>query len=301
MERQIILITGSSGQIGTALTDQEWPARVTLLTPPRSELDLRSKESIQTYCAARQVDCIINAAAYTAVDGAEDDADSAYLANANGPRWLAQLARLRNIPLLHVSTDYVFDGKLNRPYQEDDRTAPLGVYGESKLAGEIAVRSIAPRHVILRTAWVFSAQGNNFLRTILRLAGDQPHLRVVADQFGCPTGARDVAAALRTIALAQLDQPGAPSGTYHLVNAGSTSWHGLAEAIMAMSAQRNGPHVAVSPIRSDDFPQRALRPGNSQLDCAKITRDFGIIPRPWQDAVAEVLDQLLSPKAGGSA
>lgn len=301
MANQTILVTGGTGQVGMALTAQDWPAEVSLLTPNRGELDLGSQESIAAYCARRQIDCIINAAGFTAVDLAEDLADAAYLANAQGPGWLAALARARNIPLLHISTDYVFDGKRDQPYREDDPVAPLGVYGASKLAGERAVREAAPRHVILRTAWVISAHRSNFLKTILRLAGEQPKLRVVADQIGCPTSARDIAAALRTIALTHLAGPGAPSGTYHFANAGSTSWHGLAEAIMAASARRGGAHVPALAIRSRDFPQRALRPGNSRLDTGKIARDFGIAPRPWQEAVAEIVDELLPMETRTSA
>jgi dTDP-4-dehydrorhamnose reductase len=202
------------------------------------------------------------------------------------------MARARNIPLLHVSTDYVFDGALDRPYREDDPVAPPGVYGASKLAGELAVRAGAPRHVILRTAWVISAQRSNFLKTMLRLAGERPELRVVADQHGCPTSAADIAAALQTIALAHLADPAAPRGTYHFVNAGSTTWHGLTEAIMAASAAHGGPHVPVITNGSDEYPQKARRPGNSGLDTSRLTQDFGIRPRPWQTIVSEIVAEL---------
>jgi dTDP-4-dehydrorhamnose reductase len=294
---QTILVTGGTGQVGLELLRQPWPAGVTLLSPSRMELDLTSDESITAWFAGRQINCIINPAAYTAVDLAEDHAGAAFQANAQGPAWLADIARERGIALLHVSTDYVFDGALDRPYHEDDLTAPLGVYGASKLAGELAVRSGAPRHVILRTAWVISAQRNNFLKTMLRLAAERPELRVVADQHGCPTGARDIAAALRGIALAHLADASAPGGTYHFVNAGSTTWHDLAEAIMAASARCGGPHVPVTPIISADYPQRAARPANSRLDPAKLKRDFGITPRPWQEAVDEIVNELhLAPE-----
>jgi dTDP-4-dehydrorhamnose reductase len=287
-----ILVTGGSGQVGLELLRQTWPADLTMLAPSRAELDLSSGESIAAWFAGRQIDCIINPAAYTAVDLAEDHIGTAFQANAQGPAWLADIARERGIPLLHVSTDYVFDGALDRPYREDDPVAPLGVYGASKLAGELAVRAGAPRHVILRTAWVVSAQRNNFLKTMLRLAAERPELRVVADQHGCPTGARDIAAALHEIALAHLADASAPGGTYHFVNAGSTTWHGLAEAIMAASARCGGPHVPIVPIASADYPQRAARPANSRLDPAKLKRDFGITPRPWQETVSEIVSEL---------
>lgn len=294
MAGHTILVTGGAGQVGQELLRQPWPANVTVLTPGRDELDLGSRDSIVAWFAAHRVDCIINPAAYTAVDLAEDDADVASLANAQGPAWLAEMAREHGIPLLHVSTDYVFDGALDRPYREDDPVAPLGVYGASKLAGEQAVRAGAPRHVVLRTAWVISAHRNNFLKTMLRLAGERPELRVVADQQGCPTGARDIAAALRTVALAHLADPAAPVGTYHFVNAGSTTWHGLAEAIMAASAAHGGPNVPVVPIGSSEFPQKARRPANSRLDTGRLARDFGITPRPWQTVVDEIVGELMA-------
>lgn len=295
MAGHTILVTGGTGQVGLELLRQSWPATVTVLAPDRDALDLRSRESIAAWFAEHSVDCIINPAAYTAVDLAEDNVGAAFLANAQGPAWLADIARERGIPLLHVSTDYVFDGALDRPYREDDPVAPLGVYGASKLAGELAIRAGAPRHVILRTAWVISAHRNNFLKTMLRLAGDRPELRVVADQHGCPTSARDIAEALRTIALAHLADASAPCGTYHFVNAGSTTWHGLAEAVMAASAICGGPHVPVIAIGSADFPTRARRPANSRLETAKLHRDFGITPQPWQQIVDQIVSELSLP------
>lgn len=294
MTRHTILVTGGTGQVGLELLRQPWPADVTVLAPGRGELDLASGGSIAAWFAGRQIDCIINAAAYTAVDLAEDNVGAAFLANAQGPAWLADAARERDIPLLHVSTDYVFDGSLDQPYREADPVSPLGVYGASKLAGELAVRAGAPRHVILRTAWVISAQRSNFLKTMLRLAGERPELRVVADQHGCPTSAGDIAAVLRTIALAHLADPAAPHGTYHFVNAGSTTWHGLTEAIMAASAAHHGPNVPVIPIGSADYPQRARRPANSRLDTSRLAQDFGIAPRPWQTIVTEIVAELHS-------
>lgn len=294
MTRHTILVTGGTGQVGLELLRQPWPADVTVLAPGRDELDLTSGGSIAAWFAGRQIDCMINAAAYTAVDLAEDNAGAAFLANAQSPAWLADVARARNIPLLQVSTDYVFDGTLDRAYREDDPVSPLGVYGASKLAGELAVRAGAPRHVILRTAWVISAQRSNFLKTILRLAGERPELRVVADQHGCPTSAGDIAAVLRTVALAHLADPAAPRGTYHFVNAGSTTWHGLTEAIMAASAAHHGPNVPVIPIGSADYPQKARRPANSSLDTSRLAQDFGIVPRPWQTVVEEIVSEVVA-------
>ena len=268
-----------------------------MLHPGRVELDLTSRESIAGFCAGKQIDCIVNPAAHTAVDAAEDAVGDAFLANAQGPAWLAEVARERAIPILHVSTDYVFDGSLDRPYRETDPVAPLGVYGASKLAGELAIRAASPRHVILRTAWVLSAHRNNFLKTMLRLAAERPELKVVADQFGCPTGARDIAMALRIIALSHLDDAAAPVGVYHMVNAGSTSWYELAQAIMAASSTAGGPSVPVQPIGSGEFPVKARRPANSRLDCEKLALDFGIAPRPWIEVVQEIVSEVLTASA----
>ena len=300
MTRRRILIAGGTGQVGRALQARPWPAGISLLAPTRSELDLTAPGAIADWAADQAIDCIINAAAYTAVDQAEIEPESAQLLNATLPGWLAQLADSRGIPLLHISTDYVFDGKLERPYREDDPAAPLGVYGASKLAGELAVRAGTARHLILRTAWIIGAQRSNFLKTMLRLATSQAELRVVADQQGCPTAAHDIAAALQTMALAQLTDPAAPCGTYHFANAGSTTWHGLATAIMAASAAQGGPEARVVPISSADYPQRARRPANSRLDTARVARDFGVIPGPWQEAVSTIVAELLQTtgKAG---
>lgn len=301
MAEQAILITGGTGQVGLELQGLAWPEGVTLLAPKRAVLDIERQDSVTAWFASHRVDCIINAAAFTAVDLAEDHVGAAFSANAHAPARLADQARERGIPLLHVSTDYVFDGKLDRPYREDDPTDPLGAYGASKLAGELAVRAGAPRHVILRTAWVISRHRRNFLKTILRLAGERPVLQVVADQAGCPTGARDIALALQAITLEHLHNAAAPTGTYHFVNEGSTTWHGLAEAIMAASNRNGGPEVPVKSITSTDFPTKARRPSNSRLETAQLKSDFGIAPRPWHDAVEDIVSELLAPGKGISA
>ena len=287
-----ILITGGTGQLGIELLRQSWPSDIEVHAPPREEIDLADPQSIETMVGREAWACVINTAAYTAVDAAESDAGSAFLANCQGPAWLAQATAHAGIPLIHVSTDYVFGGDASEPYREDDPISPVGVYGASKAAGEIAVRTINPRSVIVRTAWVLSAHRSNFLKTMLRLAADRPALRVVSDQRGCPTSAADIAAALVTIACRHMEDVGAPAGTYHFVNSGEASWHELAVEIFKLSAARGGPTAEVEPIAARDYPTAARRPANSRLATAKIARDFGISPRDWHAAIADIVAEL---------
>lgn len=288
-----ILITGGAGQVGLELARAEWPANVRLHLPTRDQLDLSDPDAVRSAVAATPFNAVINSGAYTAVDKAETEVAAAFAANALGPAILAEITRAAGIPLIQVSTDYVFDGSGERDYAETDPVGPLGVYGASKLAGEVAVTTGNPRSVVIRTAWVLSPHRANFLKTMLRLAADRPALRVVDDQHGCPTSARDIADALKTIALRMIDDANAPTGIYHFVNAGSTTWAGLAAEIMALSAARGGPSATVQGITTADYPTPARRPSNSRLDTSKITRDYGIAPRPWQDAVTEIVAELI--------
>lgn len=288
-----ILITGGAGQVGLELARAKWPSHVRLHLPTRGQLDLGDAEAVRAAFAATPFRAVINSGAYTAVDKAETEVAAAFAANAMGPAILAEVTRAAGIPLIQVSTDYVFDGSGERDYAETDPVGPLGVYGASKLAGEVAVTTGNPRSVVMRTAWVLSPHRANFLKTMLRLAADRPALRVVQDQEGCPTSARDIADALKTIALRMIDDPDAPTGVYHFVNAGSTTWAGLAREIMALSAARGGPSATVEGITTADYPTPARRPSNSRLDTFKITRDYGIAPRPWKDAVAEIVAELI--------
>lgn len=288
-----ILITGGTGQVGVELARAEWPSHVRLHLPARDQLDLGDADAVRAAFAATPFKAVINSGAYTAVDKAETEVAAAFAANAMGPAILAEVTRATGIPLIQVSTDYVFDGSGETAYTEVDPVGPLGVYGASKLAGEVAVTTGNPRSVVMRTAWVLSPHRANFLKTMLRLATDRPTLRVVDDQHGCPTSARDIAGALKTIALRMIDDANAPTGIYHFVNAGSTTWAGLAAEIMALSAARGGPSATVEGITTADYPTPARRPSNSRLDTSKITRDYGIAPRPWEDAVAEIVAELI--------
>lgn len=283
-----ILITGGTGQVGMEIARLDWGSDTVLLLPPRGELDLASVDSITQYLGRHAVDLVINAAAHTAVDRAETEVAAAFAANALGPAALADSTRESGIALIHLSTDYVFSGDKPTPYVEDDPIGPLGIYGASKLAGELAVRRGNPRSIVLRTAWVLSVHGSNFLKTMRRLSATRSELNVVADQRGCPTAAGDIAAAVQIIARAHLASADAPSGIYHFVNAGEASWCDLANAIFAM----DGSPTVARPIPATDYPTPARRPANSRLATARITSDFGITPRPWHEAVAEIIAEL---------
>lgn len=290
MNQANILITGGAGQVGQELLAHEWRAGFGLLAPTREALDLADAEAVAAFFEANAVCAIINAAAYTAVDRAEEDAAGAFTANALIPAILADIARRRCIPLIHVSTDYVFDGSRDGWYQEGDPPSPLGVYGASKRAGELAVLSACPRSVILRTAWVVSTHRTNFVKTMLRLGAIRPSLGVVADQFGCPTSATDIAEALATIALRMLDDEIAPTGVYHFVNEGDASWFDLATAVFSEAGLANPPMI--NPLTTAEYPTPARRPANSRLATTKFVRDFHIQPRPWRTAVAEITRKL---------
>lgn len=235
-------------------------------------------------------DIVVNAAAYTAVDKAESDRDAAFRANAEAPAFIAEACAARGTLMVHYSTDYVFDGSGVRPYREDDATAPLGVYGASKLAGEDAIRASGAPHRIFRTAWVYAAHGRNFMRTMLRLAAERDELRVVADQRGTPTPA----ALIANITVAALAQPWVPSGLWHLTAAGETSWHGFAEAIVADAHARGLlPRVPrVVPIATADYPTPAKRPAYSVLDTARLRSDFGIDLPTWRGEMEMILSAL---------
>ncbi len=287
-----ILVTGGAGQVGLELARVGWPSRVRLHMPTRAELDLADADAVRALFERVPFKAVINSGAYTAVDKAETEVAAAFAANAMGPAILAEATRVAGIPLIQVSTDYVFDGLGEQDYAETDAVGPLGVYGASKLAGEYAVRMGNPRSVVLRTAWVLSVHRANFLKTMLRLAADRPALRVVDDQTGSPTSARDIAQALAEITLKMIADPEAPTGVYHFVNGGSTSWAGLAREVFARSAALGGPSAEVEGITTAEYPTPARRPSNSRLSTFKITRDYGVAPRPWQDAVAEIVAEL---------
>src|SRR6185369_3702463 len=235
----------------------------------------------------------------TAVDRAESEPQAAFAINAEAPGIMARAAAARAIPLLHVSTDYVFDGSKPDAYSEEDPVAPLGVYGASKEAGERAVRDAGGCSIILRTAWVVSPWGHNFVKTMLRLGGERDELGVVADQVGCPTSAIDIAETLLILAERLLGDRREPCGTYHFVNSGQASWYDLASAVFAYAGARGMKIPRVNAIATADYPTPARRPANSRLSTAKLERTFGMKPRPWQEAVEEILVSLID--AGGKS
>lgn len=287
-----VLVVGETGQLARELARAAWAPGVEVTFAGRDIIDLARPETATAVVAAMKPGVVVNAAAYTAVDKAENDADQAFLVNRDGPAALARAAAAVGAPMIHVSTDYVFDGTKDGAYTENDPVAPVSVYGRSKEAGERAVREAAERHVILRTAWVYSPFGNNFVKTMLRLGAEREELRVVADQRGCPTAAADIAAAI--VRLAGADHGW---GTYHYSGAGPTTWHGFAEAIFAGAAARGAQVPArVTAIGTADYPTPAVRPANSVLDCSRIDRVHGIVARNWREALEDCLDALIGPR-----
>ena len=289
-----LLIAGAQGQLARAMIElAPAAADVTAFAVGRPALDLTAPASVLSALADFKPDVIVNAAAYTAVDKAEQEPQAAMALNADGPKRLAETAARTGAVLIHISTDCVFDGAKPAPYVEDDTTAPLSAYGRSKLAGEEAVRAVAEQHIILRTSWVFSPYGSNFVRTILTRAAEQDELRVVDDRMGCPTYAPHLATAILGMARVVTTERDRESwGTYHAAGTGAVTWCGFAREIMRQSAARGGPSVPVVPVTTADHPPVAERPANSRLDCSKLERNFGIALPPWQEGLAECLERL---------
>ncbi|MBU1347717.1 MAG: dTDP-4-dehydrorhamnose reductase [Alphaproteobacteria bacterium] len=287
-----ILVAGGHGQVGQALAHAAWPRNVRLHRPTRSDLDLTGEAALSEAFRRTRFAAVINAAAFTAVDAAQEQAGDAFSANALIPARLADATRRTGIPLIQLSTDCVFDGRLDRPYAEDDATGPISVYGASKLAGEIAVLSANPRAVVVRTAWVVSARARNFVRTILEAAAERSELSVIADRVGSPTSADDLARALITLTTAMIADPAAPTGVYHCVNAGEASWADLATEAVRLAGLR----TAIVPIPATDRPAAAPRPGNSRLSCQRLTRDHGVRMRDWRPALADIVADLKREK-----
>ncbi|TCP08487.1 dTDP-4-dehydrorhamnose reductase [Crenobacter luteus] len=287
-----VLLTGGSGQLGRALR----PALAGLgevIAPPRAGFDLGQPAALAARLDALRPELVVNAAAYTAVDAAEDDRDTAFAVNADAVDALARWAARHGVPLVHFSTDYVFDGALGRPCRESDAPHPLNVYGASKLAGERAALASGARALVLRVGWLYGPNPGNFLATMLRLLAERDKVRVVADQFGTPTDTGFVAAAA-VAALRDCLAHDAGWGLYHLAASGATSWHGYAVEIARQATARGLPlrcaARAIVPLASADWPTRARRPADTRLDTSLFTRTFGVAPPNWRRRLAAVLD-----------
>ena len=294
MSLQPIAILGASGQIGQALQRAAANRRVPLILAGRPDVDFENKASLHAFFATHRPALVINAAAYTAVDKAETQAHAARVANSDGPAILAELCQSHGAALIHLSTDYVFDGATLQPYVESDPCRPLNVYGATKAAGEEAVRSALGRHCIIRTAWVYSSAGQNFLNTMLRLGSERDVLRVVADQHGAPTCADDIAQTLLDMAprLMANNESAPVWGTFHLTASGATTWYGFAEEIFRLAHQAGRRVPRLEAISAADYPAAAVRPKYSVLDTTKLAQTFGFKLPDWHSSLAACFDRL---------
>jgi dTDP-4-dehydrorhamnose reductase len=285
-----IVVTGGTGQLATAL------ARLgDVVVVGRPQLDFDRPETLDALFTARPPALLINAAAWTAVDAAEREPEAARRANTDGPARLASLCQRHGTRLIHISTDYVFDGEKGAPYVEADLPSPTGIYGATKLAGEIAVRAACPDAVILRTSWVYAQTGRNFVNTMLAAARRLPTLRVVADQRGCPTNAEDLARAVLQIAAAM--RAGAPGGLFHAAGSGETSWHGFAQAIFDAARPYGWPVPAIEAIATADWPTPARRPADSRLDCTSLAEHFGVQLPAWRPSLERTIAAIAATMA----
>lgn len=290
-----ILVTGREGQVVSALREAA-PAGVELVAAGRPELDLLDPHSVHAAIRGRVPDVVVSAAAYTAVDRAEDEPELAGAVNAAGAEAVAAAAASLGAPVIHLSTDYVFPGKGDEPHAETDPTGPGSVYGRTKLEGERRVAAANPQHVILRTAWVYSPFGRNFVRTMLALAASRDEIAVVADQWGNPTSAADLADGILHIAAAIARGEGR-FGTFHLAGSGSTNWSGLAEHVLRASARLGGPTARVRPIATTDYPTRAARPANSRLLTDALAQAYGWRAPDWRNSSEAVVGRLVGKGA----
>ena len=290
-----ILVTGREGQLARSMIERGAERGIAVTALGRPEFDLGEPEGVAVRIAAAAPDIVVNAAAYTAVDKAESEPGLALAINAAGAGAVARAAAGLGVPIIQISTDYVFDGSSATPYRPDDATAPLGAYGRSKLAGEQAVAAATPAHAILRTAWVYSPFGGNFVKTMLRLARSRDEVSVVADQIGCPTNALDLADGVLDVAQNLVARSGDPDlwGIFHMTGTGETSWAGFAEAVFEASRRLGGPHARVRPITTADYPTPARRPANSRLDGTTLARHHGVVLPPWQHSLERCVARLL--------
>lgn len=291
-----LAVTGKNGQVVSALQALA-SAELEIVALGRPELDLAQPQTVLKALREIKPDAVVSAAAYTAVDKAESEPDVAFAVNRDGARAVAQAASELGIPVIHLSTDYVFDGTKATPYVESDATGPTSIYGRSKLEGENAVAASNPDHAILRTAWVYSEYGNNFVKTMLRLGETRDEINVVSDQFGCPSSANDIATAIVEIARRLSSDPSPRlRGVFHLSGTGETNWADFAKQIFAFSAENGGKSVVVNDITTAQYPTPARRPVNSRLDCSKLEEIYGIRLPNWQTSTRSVVTALARSK-----
>ncbi len=293
-----LYVLGSAGQIARSLREAVVGHEdITFGFGARPDVDLMRPDSIQRALDDFRPDVVVNPAAYTAVDNAESESDQAFALNRDGAGAVARAAAACGASVIHLSTDYVFDGKKAEPYLETDPVRPLGVYGRSKLEGELIVAKLNPRHIILRTAWVYAPFGNNFVRTMLRLAADRERLRVVDDQFGCPTYAPDIAGAIISMAQKTVGSGWHPeyAGVTHLAGPDRMTWCGFARRIIAEAARRGGHPVAVDPISTSGYPTKAIRPVNSCLATSRLASVFDIRLPHLEESLTDCLGRLMEP------
>lgn len=288
-----VLVIGANGQLGWEIVRQGLQRGQQIDAVDLPMLDITDPKSVERMINRLRASFVINAAAYTAVDQAESEPEIAYKVNTDGPAHLALICAKTSIPLIHISTDYVFDGSKEGVYRETDPVASLGVYGKSKAAGEREVRDRLKEHIILRTSWLYGVHGNNFVKTMLRLGRERNVLRVVADQYGCPTYAADLAGAILDIAECFKKGKSIKWGTYHYCGSGVTTWHGLAEAFFDIAQKHTSLMVTkVEAITTGEYPTLAKRPANSAMDCSLIKDTFGICPLPWKVSLVKMTNEL---------
>jgi len=292
-----ILITGSEGQLGWELLRQADSFNIEAIGLDLPCLDITVESGITKVFEEYKPDILVNAAAYTNVDKAETDEKACFAVNVNGPENLAAACENSGIPMIHISTDYVFDGTNKTPYTENDPVLPANVYGKSKAEGENSVRNILEKHIILRTSWLYGVHGHNFVKTILKLGKEKEVIGVVSDQFGSPTSAADLAGTLIIIASHILNNYEVTFGTYNYCGEGITSWHGFAEKIIETAKQYSPVTTKlVKPLSTGDYPTRARRPAFSALNCSLIQEKFGITPKPWRKSLEAVIERIFSCK-----
>jgi dTDP-4-dehydrorhamnose reductase len=294
MKKNCILIIGAQGQLGRELVRQGQTKDCSIVGIDVDELDITNQAAVRVYFKKQDFSVVVNAAAYTAVDQAEKDAATAFAVNSDGPHNLGSVCQEKSIPLVHISTDYVFDGSKARAYNEDDALSPVGIYAQSKAEGEKRVAAATRRHIIIRTAWLYGAHGNNFVKTMLRLGRERTEIKVVDDQRGCPTSAAELAAAILTVCRKIHENENFDAwGLYHFCDKGETTWFGFAETIFKYASRYEKLALQkLIPITTQEYPTPAQRPANSVLSCEKIQDVFGVERKPWEENLEDMLKRL---------